>query len=73
MYQQRKPTMNDELKELLSRPTATVPNVGRIVYDLCRNASYAAAKKGDIPTIKVGGKYFVPTAALRKILGIDAA
>jgi hypothetical protein len=67
------PTMNAELLELLSKPTASVPDVGRVCYGLCRNASYAAAKKGDIPTIKIGGSVLVPTSALRKQLGIEAA
>jgi hypothetical protein len=67
------PTMNEELKKLLSKPTASVPDVGRVCYGLCRNASYAAAKKGDIPTIRVGGSVLVPTSALRKQLGIEAA
>ncbi len=65
--------MNEELKSLLAKPTASIQEAGRVCFGLCRNASYAAAKKGDIPTIKVGGGYFVPTAALRKILGIEAA
>jgi hypothetical protein len=65
--------MNEELRMLLSRPTAAVPDVGRICFGLCRNASYAAARKGDIPTIKIGGGLFVPTSALRKQLGIEAA
>ena len=65
--------MNEELRTLLSRPTASVPDVGRVCYGLCRNASYSAAKKGDIPTIKIGGSVLVPTSALRKQLGIEAA
>jgi hypothetical protein len=65
--------MNEELRILLSRPTATVPDVGRICFGLSRNGAYNAAKAGGIPTIKVGGQYFVPTAALRKQLGIEAA
>jgi hypothetical protein len=65
--------MNEELKALLSRPTASIPDVGKVCFDLKRAASYRAAKKGDIPTIKVGGSLFVPTQALRKILGIEAA
>ena len=66
-------TMNEELKTLLSQATASVPEAGRVCFGLARAASYTAAKKGDIPTIKVGGSLFVPTAALRKILGIEAA
>jgi hypothetical protein len=65
--------MNEELKMLLSRPTASVPDVGRVCFGLCRNASYRAAKVGDIPTLKIGGSVLVPTAALRKQLGIEVA
>jgi hypothetical protein len=65
--------MNDELKQLLSHPTASVPDVGRVCFGLSRNGAYAVAKAGGIPTIKVGGQYFVPTAALRKQLGLEAA
>ena len=35
--------------------TTSIPIFGRLVYGLGRNASYAAAKKGDIPTIDVAG------------------
>lgn len=65
--------MNDELKQLLSRPTASVPDVGKLCYDLCRNASYAAAKSGDIPTVRIGKLLKVPTSALRAKLGLEAA
>ena len=65
--------MNEELKALLSQATASIPDVGRVCFGLARQASYAAAKKGDIPTIKVGRSLFVPTTALRKLLQIEAA
>jgi hypothetical protein len=65
--------MNEELLKLLSKPTASVPDVGRIVYGLSRNASYAAAKRGDIPTIPFGKLLKVPTAPLRAKLGLVAA
>jgi hypothetical protein len=35
--------------------TASVPWCGKKYFGLGRNASYEAAKRGDIPTIKVGG------------------
>ncbi|MGY3240556.1 hypothetical protein ACVMAJ_007446 [Bradyrhizobium sp. USDA 4448] len=63
--------MNDELRALLSAPTADVPDVGRICYGLSRNGSYAAAGRGEIPTIKVGRLLKVPTAALRRQLGLE--
>jgi hypothetical protein len=63
--------VNQELELLLSKPTADVPDMGRICYGLCRNASYAAAARGDIPTIKIGYRLKVPTATLRRQLDLD--
>lgn len=65
--------MNEELLKLLSAPTADVPDVGRVCFGLSRNGSYDAAKRGDFQTIKVGRLLKVPTAALRKQLGLEAA
>jgi hypothetical protein len=65
--------MNRELEELLAKPTATLPEVGRVVFDLGRNASYEAAKRGDIPTVQIGRIKRVPTAWVRKALGLDPA
>jgi hypothetical protein len=65
--------MNAELEKLLSKPTADVPEVGRICYGLSRNGSYDAARRGEIPTIKVGRLLKVPTAPLRQLLGLEAA
>ena len=46
------------------------PTAGRAL-GLGRNATYEAAERGKIPTIKTGGrKKPVPTAPLRKLLGI---
>ena len=65
--------MNKELQELLSAPTADVPDVGRVCFGLSRNGSYDAAKRGDFPTIKVGRLLKVPTASLRRQLGLEVA
>ncbi|MGA7805443.1 DNA-binding protein [Bradyrhizobium sp.] len=65
--------MNPELQELLSKPTASVPDVGRVCFGLCRGASYEAANRGDFPTIRVGRLLKVPTAPLRRQLGLEAA
>jgi hypothetical protein len=65
--------MNEELKSLLSGPTASIPDVGRVCFGLRRQASYRAAAIGDIPTIKIGRGLFVPTTALRKLLQMDIA
>ena len=63
--------MNEELQKLLLRPTASVPEVGRIAFDLSRGASYEAAKRGDIQVIEMGRKKRVSTAWLRKKLDLD--
>jgi hypothetical protein len=65
--------MNKELQELLSHPTASIPDVGRICFGLSRNGSYNAAKRGDFPTIRIGKLFKVPTSALRKQLGLETA
>ena len=53
------------------------PDDDRLVLDvpeagaklgLGRNASYAAAKRGDIPTIKIGRLLRVPVRALEEML-----
>lgn len=44
--------------------TLSVPKAGRDYYDLGRNAAYAAAKRGDIPTIRIGKLLRVPIRAL---------
>jgi hypothetical protein len=48
--------------------TLSVPEAGRIYFDLGRNASYAAAARGEIPTLKVGSRLRVPVLALERML-----
>jgi excisionase family DNA binding protein len=44
-----------------------VPEAGALL-GLCRNASYEAAKRGDIPTIRIGKLIRVPKAAFHQML-----
>lgn len=48
--------------------TLTVPEAGRIYFRLGRNASYAAAQRGDIPTIRIGRLLRVPVVAMERKL-----
>jgi excisionase family DNA binding protein len=48
--------------------TISVPQAGRDYFGLGRGASYEAAKRGDIPTIKIGRLLRVPVAALDRLL-----
>jgi excisionase family DNA binding protein len=49
-----------------------VPEAGEML-GLSRNASYQAARRGDIPTIKIGKLIRVPKAAFDLMLKIAAA
>jgi hypothetical protein len=53
--------------------TLTVPEAGRRYYGLGKNASYDAAKRGEIPTIKIGRLLRVPIIALERQLEMVAA
>lgn len=46
------------------------PEVGQLL-GLGRAATYEAARRGDIPIIRFGRRIIVPTAALRRLLGVD--
>jgi hypothetical protein len=48
--------------------TLTVPDAGRIYFSLGRNASYEAARRGDIPTIRIGKLLRVPVRAMERKL-----
>ncbi len=39
-----------------SRKTMSVPEAGRVYFEMGKNASYEAARRGDIPTFRVGPK-----------------
>lgn len=58
------------IDEALARPTISVPDAGKLFFGLARNAAYAAAKDGDIPTIKIGGRIMVPVVPLAEKLGL---
>jgi hypothetical protein len=53
--------------------TMSVPDAGRVYYDLGKNASYAAARRGEIVTIRVGRLLRVPVIAMeRRLAEADA-
>jgi hypothetical protein len=51
-------------------PTIDVPRAGRCI-GLSRSSAYEAARRGEIPTFKCGKRILVPTAAFRRLLGLD--
>jgi hypothetical protein len=48
--------------------TLSVPDAGRRYFDLSRGASYAAAARGDIPTIRIGRTLRVPVVVMERLL-----
>jgi Helix-turn-helix domain len=48
--------------------TISVPEAGKTYFGLSRNGAYAAAKRGDLPTIKIGKLLRVPVRALEQKL-----
>ena len=53
------------------KPTIPIwPDTGRYL-GLGRSATYQAAENGEIPTIRIGRRIVVPTAALRRMLQLD--
>jgi hypothetical protein len=45
-----------------------LPAAGKLYYGLGRNGSYEAAKRGEIPVIKVGARLRVPVIAMERKL-----
>jgi hypothetical protein len=48
--------------------TLSVPEAGKRFFALSRNAAYAAAARGEIPTVKIGRLLRVPVRALERML-----
>jgi len=46
------------------------PEVGNLL-GLSRSTTYEAARRGEIPIIRFGRRIIVPTAALRRMVGLD--
>ena len=52
------------------RRTVAIDEAAKIL-GITRNHAYRAAQSGDLPTIRLGKRLFVPVAALRRMLGED--
>ena len=50
-------------------PTMPVPAAGKFYFGLGKNASYEAARRGDIPTVRIGRKLRAIVAALDRMVG----
>ncbi len=54
---------------MLENPkTISVPEAGWRYFGLSKNASYEAARRGDLPVIRIGRILRVPVAAMDRML-----
>ena len=49
------------------RLTLTIPEAA-VLLGLSRNSAYEAARRGEIPVIRIGDRLLVPKVALQKLL-----
>src|SRR3954452_13533574 len=57
-------------KAIKHKLTVTIEEAGQAL-GVGRNSAYAAARRGEIEAFKIGARLVVPTAPLRRQLGID--
>ncbi len=61
------------LEEALTKPAISIPDAGRLFFNLGRNSSYLAARRGEFgEVIEVGGKQIVPVIPLAAKFGLKA-
>ena len=53
------------------RLTVTVPDAGKYL-GLGRGAAYAAARRGELPTLRLGQRLVVPVPKLLELVGFDS-
>lgn len=63
--------MSEDIMKVLTQPTVEVAVAARVL-GISKNAAYRAREAGEIPALKLGGQYRVPTAKLREMLGLPA-
>lgn len=56
---------------LLDQPYMTAPQ-GQQFYGIGRNQLYNGIRRGDIPSVRIGRRILIPTALVRKQLGVTA-
>jgi hypothetical protein len=63
------------LRAIMGQLTVSIPVAGKALGDLCENTAYAEARRtgqiGGCPVIDVAGKRRVPTAPIRRKLGLE--
>lgn len=63
--------MDRKTRKAIMENLAVSVDVTAKALDIGKFSAYVGIKNGEIPSIRVGRKIKVPTAALRKMLGIE--
>jgi excisionase family DNA binding protein len=61
------PVLVPNTREKPERKTITIPQAGEAL-GISRNAAYEAARRGEIPTIRIGRLLLVPKVAFERML-----
>jgi excisionase family DNA binding protein len=64
--------MQHELETAPPERRVVTLNEAAAILRISRGSAYEAAKRGEIPTIRIGRRLLVPTAALERMLGGNA-
>jgi len=63
-----KDAAKNETREKDDPKTISVPEAGKRYFGIGKNASYDAAKRGEIPTIRIGSLLRVPVIVMERKL-----
>lgn len=58
------------LPKATEQPTTRVEEAARAL-GISRSAAYEGVRRGEIPSIRIGHRIVIPTAALRRMLELD--
>jgi len=63
--------MSEQQNHTPERRTTSIDDLAQIL-GISRNGAYQAAKRGEIPVIRIGKRLLVPTAGIERMLGDNA-
>jgi hypothetical protein len=63
--------MDEDVKRVLQHPTCSVEEWRTLIFPLSKNSAYSAIERGEVESIRVGGRIRIVTAPWRRKLGFD--
>jgi excisionase family DNA binding protein len=64
--------MRDEVETIQPACRVVTLSKAAVILGISRGSAYEAAKRNEIPTIRIGRRLLVPSAALERLLAGDA-